>query len=232
MRMDELARGAFGRALEFFDPFMLFVDIDGRIDERVDCVHELLPAESRTARVLMDMLPGPMCIEWLDFVRNAMARSRACVALSVIGGHGFGVLIEPSTEPALGAIIMLFRSPVHVAGHGREGVLKNHEFVHHDWGHLASLSRTQLDTLRNVTMGLNNSEIAKRSYRTRRAIEWHIRHLNRVLHTHSREQLSAIGRLAGLEFFSDVGWSRVLRSRPFRRCSERDDPLDEPAREK
>ena len=232
MRMDELARSAFGRALEFFDPFMLFVDMDGHIDERVDCMHQLLPAESRTARVLMDMLPEPVCVEWLDLVRNAMARSTACVGLSVIGGHGFGMLIDPRAEPGIGAIIMLFRSPLHVVGHGRERGPGHLELVHHDWGHLASLSRTQLDTLRSLTMGLSNGQIAEQSCRTRRAIEWHIRHLNRVLHTESREQLAAIGRLAGLEFFSDVGWSRVLRSRPFRRCSERGDPLDEPAREK
>lgn len=91
---------------------------------------------------------------------------------------------------------------------------------HHDWGALEPLSRCQLDTLRNVTLGLTNDEIARKICRTKRAVEWHIRFLNQHLGATGRERLCVIGREAGLHRFSDGAWEQLLRTRPARRSSD------------
>jgi DNA-binding CsgD family transcriptional regulator len=79
------------------------------------------------------------------------------------------------------------------------------------------LSRGQLDTLRHLTIGLGNEEIAKKVKRTKRAVEWHIRHLNQQLDASGRERLAMIGRDAGLHCFGDQAWQQILRTRPARR---------------
>ena len=98
----------------------------------------------------------------------------------------------------------------------QNGVVRQ-DMLHHEWGQLDCLSRGQLDTLRSVTQGFTNAEIARRACRTKRAIEWHIRFLNQLLGTEGREGLAAIGRDAGLCCFSDETWQQVLRTRPSRR---------------
>ena len=87
----------------------------------------------------------------------------------------------------------------------------------HEWRPLETLSRCQLDTLRNVTMGMGNEEIAKKICRTKRAVEWHIRSLNQQLGISGRERLAMIGRDAGLCCFSGCEWSSLLKTRPARR---------------
>ena len=90
------------------------------------------------------------------------------------------------------------------------------------------MSRGQLDTLRSVTLGFTNEQIAQRVHRTKRAIEWHIRFLNQLLGVRGREDLAAIGREAGLCCFTDETWSEVIRTRPSRRDSGAPPVLPEP----
>ena len=89
----------------------------------------------------------------------------------------------------------------------------------HEWGPLEALTRCQLDTLRRVSLGMSNDEIARSIFRTKRAVEWHIRFLNETLGVHGRERLGMIGRDAGLHLFGDDSWSRVLKTRPARRSN-------------
>jgi len=50
----------------------------------------------------------------------------------------------------------------------------------HDWGHLDGLTRGEMNTLRLICRGMTNTEAARTMHRTRRAVEWHVRHLHRA----------------------------------------------------
>jgi DNA-binding CsgD family transcriptional regulator len=91
-----------------------------------------------------------------------------------------------------------------------------------------SLTRCQLDTLRRVSQGLSNDEIARSIFRTKRAVEWHIRFLNETLQVRGRERLGMIGRDAGLHLFGDHEWPQVVKTRPARR-TQLTPPLEEAA---
>jgi DNA-binding CsgD family transcriptional regulator len=82
------------------------------------------------------------------------------------------------------------------------------------------LSRCQLDTLRHITLGRANQQIANVMHRSKRAVEWHIRHIHRLLGASARESLARLGRHAGLDAFRESEWTAVLGTRPARRTLE------------
>jgi DNA-binding CsgD family transcriptional regulator len=78
------------------------------------------------------------------------------------------------------------------------------------WGPLAVLSRRELEVLRLIAMGLDNAQIARKIFRTKRAVEWHISSLYRLLNRTQRTDLFRIGFVAGLPDIDEVHWERMM----------------------
>lgn len=134
------------------------------------------------------------------------------------GGHD-------TIESSVALVSLLPTVVCNGALHGSQPAAARTLLKAHEWGALEPLSRCQLDTLRNVTLGLGNEEIARKICRTKRAVEWHIRFLNQQLGVSGRERLAMIGRDAGLGCFTGCEWDALLKTRPARRPGI--DPVDD-----
>lgn len=91
------------------------------------------------------------------------------------------------------------------------------------WGPLGILTRRQLDVLRLITIGKSNPEIATDLGRTRRAIEWHVHELLRILGARDRIALHRMGRDAGFGEIDDNLWNQFLMAHRARRPLAEDD---------
>ena len=198
---------------------MLRVDGMGRIHERNCCPDSTLPEDIRGAASLDTCLSRSVRIEWIELIRDVICSNQPIESLMVLDGLGIELVLLPWTGVATerGGWILLLplaapSSPMH--GSSRR-TLRNHE-----WGALDVLSRCQLDTLRHVTLGLSNQQIASVMHRSKRAVEWHIRHLHRLLGAGTRECMARLGRSAGLDRFRDEEWANILATRPARRSLE------------
>lgn len=83
-----------------------------------------------------------------------------------------------------------------------------------DWGPLSVLTRRELDVLRLIAAGFDNSTIAKRIHRTKRAVEWHIQKLYDYLNCSQRTDLFRFGVLAGLPEIDEEHWQAMLTGVP------------------
>jgi DNA-binding CsgD family transcriptional regulator len=165
--------------------------------------------------------------EWLRVIRSTAGNGCCHSALAILDGVGHDLVSipHPTARTQTGApmaVVGLFPSAHPAPGRGTSADGTRGAFMHltlmeHEWGPLEDLTRCQLDTLRRVSLGMSNDEIARSIFRTKRAVEWHIRFLNETLGVRGRERLGMIGRDAGLHLFSDEEWSRVVRTRPARR---------------
>lgn len=228
MKMSELAVSALAGAARALNPLVLAVDFDGVIRDRIAHQGDRIPADFASAPSLDAVLAAPVCAAWLDLVRETMARREGIGSLAILDGRGHALAFEPDDSPEGGVMLVIFPAPMCV---GHSPAIQGRRFIpllRHEWGCLECLSRGQLDTLRSVTLGLTNDGIAAGVHRTKRAIEWHIRFLNQLLGTQGREQLSVIGRRAGLSCFTDEAWQRILESRPSRRDATAPEPMLEP----
>jgi DNA-binding CsgD family transcriptional regulator len=90
------------------------------------------------------------------------------------------------------------------------------------WGPLGILTRRQLDVLRLITIGKSNPEIASDLGRTRRAIEWHVHELLRILGARDRIALHRLGRDAGFGEIDDNLWNQFLSAHRARRPQTED----------
>lgn len=91
------------------------------------------------------------------------------------------------------------------------------------WGALAILTRRQLDVLRLITIGKSNPEIATHLGRTRRAIEWHVHELLRILGARDRIALHRLGSDAGFAEIDEDLWNQFLLAHRARRAAASDD---------
>jgi DNA-binding NarL/FixJ family response regulator len=100
--------------------------------------------------------------------------------------------------------------------HATQERLKAEQLVHTDWGPLAVLTRRELEVLRLIAFGHENDEIAARIHRTKRAVEWHIKHLYDNLGCSHRAELFRFGIEAGLVSIEDAHWEQMLADRMLR----------------
>ena len=199
--------------LEQLDPSLMLVDMHGEVLLRQGCGNPQIPEDLRTTRSLRAALSAPVLAEWQRMLHMARAARHMVRAVVIIDGHAHACTCMPQ-DAADAVWLMLIPGLEHL----KPSDIETHVIPrHHEWGRLESLSRCQLDTLRNVTLGLTNDEIARKICRTKRAVEWHIRFLNQQLGVSGRERLGMIGREAGLHRFGDRSWQQLLSTRPARR---------------
>ena len=226
MQLETLPSSAFTQAFERIDPFVASVDGDGTILDRRAARNGRVPEDLRSAGSLRAVLSPPVLGEWLRMIRSTMANGLSHSAMAILDGRALDVLSMPNEQPQPDAarrtaLLGIFQAPV--AGENTDGRAPRASYVpltltEHEWGPLENLTRCQLDTLRRVSLGMSNDDIARSIFRTKRAVEWHIRFLNETLGVHGRERLGMIGRDAGLHLFADEAWARVLKTRPARRA--------------
>lgn len=200
------------------DPLMLVVDHDGLIEDRRVSRSSRFPTDVAEARSLRSFLSAPVVREWLRLVRGAINDQRSQAAIVILDGVAHEAVASPRTEgPARSGRPAALLSLMPGVMEGAAQDLVRLTLTSHEWGPLEDLTRCQLDTLRHVSLGLSNMEIAGRIFRTKRAVEWHIRFLHDTLGIRNRERLAMTGRQAGLHCFEDGEWSQVLKTRPARR---------------
>lgn len=200
-------------------PFLLRCDAEGTITQRVILGESRVPPDIRNAQSLRACLSTPVLDEWLALVIDCICRQAVMDRIVVLDGVAFDLSLLPATDLHnrrrvwISLMSLANRSSV-------DGCVTRHALQHHEWGALDPLSRCQLDTLRFITLGLSNQQIAEHMHRSKRAVEWHIRHIHRLLGASARECLARVGRHAGLDAFQDDEWNAVLATRPARRSIE------------
>ena len=220
MQTDQLGAATLASVLGCLDPLLLAVDTSGTILDRRICSDQRVPADLLHATTLRAVLSREVCQEWLRLVRAVTIGQRMACAIVVLDGVGQEMVCAPlgAKVPCAGPeVALLALLPLTARGDLLQPQAGRMTLKAHEWGPLESLSRCQMDTLRNVCMGLGNEQIARKICRTKRAVEWHIRFLNQQLGTCDREALALIGRDAGLHRFSDACWQQLLQTRPARR---------------
>lgn len=200
-------------------PCLLRCDGTGRILDRLRHPASPVPADIATADGLDSCLSRAVREEWVAIIHDVICSNGMIDAIVVLDGVGLEFSCSPAQVNATSRSvwITLLRATQDFASgsHGNRRTLH-----HHEWGSLDLLSRCQLDTLRHITLGLANQQIANVMHRSKRAVEWHIRHIHRLLGASARESLARLGRHAGLDSFLDGEWSAVLATRPARRTVE------------
>jgi DNA-binding CsgD family transcriptional regulator len=207
--------------LDRIDPFMAAVDGDGQIVDRRVSGNGRFPADMMEARSLRSFLSAPVAADWLRLVRGAISENRPHSAILILDGVAHEAVASPQNLSREGrtvraALLSLFPNVLEF-GQTEGSATVRMVIRAHEWGPLEDLTRCQLDTLRHVSMGLSNIDIAGRIFRTKRAVEWHIRFLHDTLGIRNRERLAMLGRDAGLHCFRDEEWLQVLKTRPARR---------------
>lgn len=200
-------------------PCLLRCDETGRILDRLRHPASPVPADIAKADRLDSCLSRAVREEWVAIIHDVIRSNGMIDAIVVLDGVGLEFSCSPAqvNVPSTSVWITLLRATQDFANgsHGSRRTLR-----HHEWGSLDLLSRCQLDTLRHITLGLANQQIANVMHRSKRAVEWHIRHIHRLLGASARESLARVGRQAGLDAFQDDEWNEVLATRPARRSIE------------
>lgn len=211
------------RLLEFLvlrvAPCLLCCDAEGLISERMNSAGSRVPRDIGTTDSLQTCLSKAVREEWLDLVRTCICAQTTLDAVVVLDGIAFDLSMMPAKDSRDRKRVWISMIPL--TGRSASGdTLARHALRNHEWGALDVLSRCQLDTLRFITLGLSNQQIAERMHRSKRAVEWHIRHIHRLLGASARDCLARLGRHAGLDSFTDAAWHAVLATRPARRTVE------------
>jgi DNA-binding CsgD family transcriptional regulator len=237
MQLDMLSPTASTSVMEHLDPFVAFVDGDGTVHDRRTCRNGRVPKDLQSAASLRAVLSPPVLREWLGVIRRTITEQRQHSALAILDGiaHEFVAVPQPITHNGITvstAVVGLLNPHTDGNGHANGTAATPRStrvtMCSHEWGPLEDLTRCQLDTLRRVSQGLSNDEIARSIFRTKRAVEWHIRFLNETLQVRGRERLGMIGRDAGLHLFGDHEWPQVVKTRPARR-TQLTPPIEEAA---
>lgn len=224
MQLNGFSASELGSVLNPIDPLMLVLTADGTVVHRRASMSDRVPTDLNQASTLRSVLSARVCAAWLRVVRISVQEGCTVLTWAILDGVGYQLVCAPyaSADETCHANLAMLAMLPDVAGRGGGALpqgVRTVTLLEHEWGALEELSRSQLDTLRHVTRGLTNSEIASRNNRSKRAVEWHIRFLNQQLQVNGRERLAIIGRAAGLCSISDADWALILRSRPARRPS-------------
>lgn len=222
MQLNHLDSDTLAHMFGRLDPLVLVVDVHGLILDRHVCSNDRVPLDLLDARSLRSVLSTAVCNEWLRVIRGTVNDGRVFCTVAILDGRGHeavctphAILLDGARSPV--ALLSLLPTALCNGAYGLPPEATRTLLRAHEWGPLEPLSRCQLDTLRNVTLGLGNEEIARKICRTKRAVEWHIRFLNQQLCVSGRERLAMIGRDAGLDCFTGCEWDALLKTRPARR---------------
>lgn len=176
-------------------------------------VERAFPARSLIGVRLDELgsLPG-YAAERMALIRDVAASDQPTHTVEIFRGVRLEGILLPVCGDEGPRVLMLARfagplTPIDAAG--APATVTRH-LIHADWGPLAGLTPRQLDVLRLIAAGLDNAAIAERLHRTKRAVEWHIRVMNRRLRTSQRVDLFRFGFCAGLPMISDPHWARIL----------------------
>jgi len=203
---------------ERFDPLIAVVDGDGNI------MSHRLPKEPGAISVAAEadrvdgLAPQPVGVSLLQMIQLVSRDGQPRCAVLVLQGVSHELWIRPNhAGPGRHAgtvtLTLLPGGLQGVPGRLRQEYMRV-PLSGHDWGPLEPLSRCELNTLRLISRGMTNTEAARVMHRTRRAVEWHVRHLYRALDVTTRPALITIGRRAGLHCFEDAEWELLLGARP------------------
>lgn len=233
MQPDSLLSTDLEPILDHVDPYIATIDGDGQILDRRVSGNRRFPADMMEARSLRGFLSALVAADWTRLIRTTIAENRPHTAILILDGIAHEAIAAPRSITREGrilrtAMLSLFPQVLEFA-QGAASSMVRMVIRAHEWGPLEDLTRCQLDTLRHVSMGLTNIDIAGRIFRTKRAVEWHIRFLHDTLGIHNRERLAMLGRDAGLHCFRDEEWTQVLKTRPARRPTAAREPDPKPA---
>jgi DNA-binding CsgD family transcriptional regulator len=198
---------------------LLRSDGSGRICKRICAPDCPIPNDIQRTDSLDACLSRGVREEWIDLIRESICGNQTIESLVVLDGVGFELFLLPCAEATAERSVWILLLPLTdsiapVSG-SRRRTLRSHE-----WGDLDALSRCQLDTLRHITKGRSNQQIADTMHRSKRAVEWHTRHLHRLLGASTRESMARLGRACGLDRFLNDEWNEILSTRPARRSLE------------
>ncbi|QYU66467.1 helix-turn-helix transcriptional regulator [Leptolyngbya sp. 15MV] len=174
-----------------------------------------LPRSTLVGRTIESLFPSAWCKERLALIRDVCQERVVSCTVEIYRGRRMEGLLLPIAELARDCLCLYAgrHSPASAPLASSSATLSPVHLVHADWGPLESLSRRELEVLRFVSLGLDNTAIAKRIFRTKRAVEWHINSLYRHLGTKQRLSLARLGIEAGLPAIEDAHWDAMIVSK-------------------
>jgi DNA-binding CsgD family transcriptional regulator len=189
-------------------------DRDGRYLWLSDSLSTMVGVRSQEllGRSITEFFEPRWCRERLDIISRVLHSERMLTTVEIFHGRR----VEGAVLPLIGSSAAIYLGRFALVCSPRVGgavVPDPHppELLEEaDWGPLAALTRRELEVLRLVACGLDNTEIAQRIHRSKRAVEWHIKNLYTYLHCNKRTDLFRMGLLAGLPDIDDSHWDRMI----------------------
>lgn len=172
-------------------------------------------------RCVRDVFPQLWCDERIDTIKHALRSGVPVATVEIFRGRRLEGLVLPTMDRHPLAVLMArFGVGWSAGGSAADRLPQAVQLVHADWGPLSGLSRRELEILRYLAAGQDNTHIAATIHRTKRAVEWHIGHLYTMLGCLQRTDLMRIGMEAGLHTIDEDHWSRMLACVPAIRETE------------
>lgn len=170
-----------------------------------------------------DLFSSGWSQERLELLQETLRLGMPIPTIEIFRGRRVESLVVPvnDAQPRPAVVYMGRFAPVTRPNPGDPRYEAVRQLQHADWGPLAVLTQRELEVLRHISRGLENDEIAAAIHRTKRAVEWHIKHLYEYLGCRSRVELFRYGIEAGLVAIDDAHWARMLADRQLR--GERDE---------
>lgn len=201
-----------------FDPLVAVVDGEGRVKS------QRLPEEYLASPAMCDadhiskVAPAPVVMSWMQLIRAVANDGKPRCGVVIMKGEAHELWVRPAkgsdSDTASSVVLTLLPGGLRQVPRRLRAEYERVAVTGHDWGPLEPLSRSELNVLRLIALGMTNTEAAALLHRTRRAVEWHVRHLHRTLHVSTRPSLVATAHRAGLHCFTDHEWEQLLSSRP------------------
>ncbi|MGA1265852.1 MAG: helix-turn-helix domain-containing protein [Phycisphaerales bacterium] len=217
---------------ERFDPLIAVVDGQGTI------ISHRLPKEPTVVSLaagvdrLDGLMPHPAGVSLMELIQMVQVDGRPRCAVLVMQGLAHELWTRPhrtGNGQRVGSVVLtLLPGGLQDVPRRLRTEYTRVPMSGHDWGPLDGLTRGEMNALRLISRGMTNTEAAQFMHRTRRAVEWHVRHLHRALGVTTRPALITVGRRAGLHCFEDSEWELVLGTRrAVRSRRSRDDGVPE-----
>lgn len=214
LSLEELA-AIVGVAELFPGMFCAAYDADGKYTWMCSAARNVLgiDAASMLGRSITEFFGREWCEERIEIIRRVLATNSIIATVEIFAGRRYEGAVFPAggaTPSPMAVMVGRFGLALSAPSRFDASILKPIQLVHADWGRLKSLSRRELDVLRLIARGMGNPEIARELYRTKRAVEWHIKNLYARLGCDQRTDLYRLGLEAGLADFDDAHWAQIV----------------------
>jgi DNA-binding CsgD family transcriptional regulator len=169
---------------------------------------------------IFDKFPESWCRERLALFNKTIQERRPYVIVEIFCGRRLEGMVLPVYQ-ASGEVLVAYVGrcglsislpPEVVQSSKGDHLVESVLLTQADWGPLADLTRRELEVLRLIAMGFDNTQIAKTIHRTKRAVEWHVSHLYEVLRLTQRTELFRIGLGAGLPEIEEAHWQAMIEN--------------------